>query len=313
MNNVSTTQDQPSAGADSDNEETQSTIDTAVLMEPYFQRHLGETPLNIAPERSAELMSEVFQGRIWDLVATKGCPPGGIQPFESYPEFRAISVSYSGLAMVWCIARYGVFMLDVVRSARGTIEGPTDIGQAWSELKGYLEYATALRQEDRAWPNKLERPRLDTGNRVIEETNDMFFGAVGWILLHEIAHVKSNHESMSHRSIEDENEADDFAADWVFKDVPTERQREFRILVVGVALAWLMLFAPVGGDTKHPPAYVRVMRVASYFEAAKDSVALEAVAHLFKALFFPTMTPPTFETPDELFHWTVMKMRELAS
>jgi hypothetical protein len=27
-------------------EATQSAIDTAVLMEPYFQRRLGETPLN---------------------------------------------------------------------------------------------------------------------------------------------------------------------------------------------------------------------------------------------------------------------------
>jgi hypothetical protein len=83
-------------------------------------------------------------------------------------------------------------------------------------------------------------------------------------LLHEIAHVRLGHEPDNGRSHKQEEEADEFAAKWVFKEVPTDREREFRILVVGVALAWLLLFAPVGGDTKHPPAYARVMHVASY-------------------------------------------------
>jgi hypothetical protein len=95
--------------------------------------------------------------------------------------------------------------------------------------------------------------------------------------------------------------------------VPTEGEREFRILAVGVALAWLMLFAPVGGDAKHPAAYYRVMHVSSYFEAADDSVALEVLAHLLKALFFPSLMPPTFSTPAKLFAWTEEKLREFSN
>jgi hypothetical protein len=79
--------------------------DTALLMEPYFQC-LGSNPSNIAPERKDELMAEVFGGRLWDLFAVKGAPPGGVQPFLADPATRSITVSYSGLAMVWCIARY---------------------------------------------------------------------------------------------------------------------------------------------------------------------------------------------------------------
>lgn len=152
--------------------------------------------------------------------------------------------------------------------------------------------------------------RKRTGARSQAKINNVFLGAVAWILLHEVGHVHRQHQVESARSLKDEEEADDFAAKWVFEKVPDSRQREFRILAVGVALAWLLLFAPIGGDTKHPPAYARVMHVSSYFEAAEDSVALEVVAHLFKALFFPTEAPPTFETPGELFDWTVLQLRQ---
>jgi hypothetical protein len=53
------------------------------------------------------------------------------------------------------------------------------------------------------------------------------------------------------------------------------------------------------------------MHVASYFEAI-DSVAVEVVAHIFKALFFPPMTPPNFAKPAKLFDWTVMQLRKLS-
>src|SRR5437879_5162378 len=70
--------------------------DTAVLMEPYFQR-FGSNPSNIAPERSAELIADVFGGRLWDLNAVQGSPAGGYQPFVARPDTHAITVSYSGL------------------------------------------------------------------------------------------------------------------------------------------------------------------------------------------------------------------------
>jgi hypothetical protein len=54
------------------------------------------------------------------------------------------------------------------------------------------------------------------------------------------------------------------------------------------------------------------MRVAFHFKAEKDSVAIEVVSHLFKALFFHSMTPPTFATPAELFDWTETMLREFS-
>jgi len=191
--------------------------------------------------------------------------------------------------MVWCMAVFGVFLLDVVKANRGVVEGPVNIGREMQKLRGYLVYANKLRQVDIPWPDDLMPPDVNSSHEVIQEINNVFLGAVAWILLHEVD-VHRQHEVESSRSLKDEEEADEFAAAWVFAKV--------------------LLFAPVGGDAKHPAAYSRVMHVSSYFEPAVDSVALEVVAHLFKALFFPTDMPPTFTTPAELFDWTVSQLRK---
>ncbi|TYO66959.1 hypothetical protein FXV83_09175 [Bradyrhizobium hipponense] len=81
---------------------------------------------------------------------------------------------------------------------------------------------------------------------------------------------------------------------------------------IGIMLAEPFDCGVIGGDAKHPAAYYRVMHVSSYFNAAEDSVALEVVAHLLKALFFLSMMPPTFSTPAELFAWTEEGLRELS-
>jgi hypothetical protein len=74
----------------------------------------------------------------------------------------------------------------------------------------------------------------------LADVNNIFFGAVGLILLHEIAHMSMKHkiELPEHLKLDQENEADQFAASWIFEGVTGSTQREFRILVSGITL-WL--------------------------------------------------------------------------
>ena len=90
----------------------------------------------------------------------------------------------------------------------------------------------------------------------------------------------------------------------------TDEKRELRILFVGVAITWLLLFEPHGGDANHPPAVYRMMHVGSYFDARDDSISLEVVAHLLKILFFPKTQAPVFDTSTALFDWTVELFRQ---
>jgi hypothetical protein len=282
------------------------------VMHPYFLQ-IEEAVLNAAPERIDELVARIFRRERWALIARVGAPVGGINPFEAFPNDQRIELSYTGLAMVWCIAVYAGLALDIVREARGRLVGPIDVRNLFGGARRYLKYATELRTLERDWPRGLYVPRLNRLGQPFQTIDGLFFGAVSWLLLHEIAHVHFQHPRnlLPIENIRQEDDADRFAARWMFNEVPSNDERERRTLKVGVALAWLLLFEPWGGDANHPPVVQRMMHVADYFRAQQNSIALEVVAHLFKVLFFPTVKVPAaeFRTSQELFEWTVRLFR----
>ena len=61
-------------------------------------------------------------------------------------------------------------------------------------------------------------------------------------------------------------------------------------MVVGVALAWLLLFEPIGGDPRHPPTHKRLKHASQYFDASETSAAVEAVSHLLKVVISRSRT-----------------------
>jgi len=285
--------------------------ETAQLMDPYFAR-LEQGLLAIAPERNDELVREIFKSSKWHLTAVKGAPVAGVAPFKAVPEDRDIEVSSSGLAMLWCISAYAALTLDLVKSAQGRYGGETNVGNLFSKMKGFVDYATELRTHDKEWPHVLYRPDPNATGEPFETIDRIFLGAASWILLHEIAHVHFQHETnlLPPEMIRQEDDADKFATRWVFEQVGSCREREFRILAIGVAVAWLLLFEPIGGDAKHPPAVNRMMHISSFFGAKADSIALEVVAHLVKILFFPAEPIPEFQGAQALFDWTIELFRK---
>jgi P27 family predicted phage terminase small subunit len=64
-------------------------------------------------------------------------------------------------------------------------------------------------------------------------------------------HFQHKIDLLPKEKLSQEDDADKFAARWVFDQVGSDEEREFRILVVGVAIAWLLLFEPLGGDPSH--------------------------------------------------------------
>jgi hypothetical protein len=280
--------------------------DTSEIMEPFF-RAIASAPLNIAPERSADLMQQIFENLQWRLVDLKASP---LQqpPFSSDPPTKTITVTYSGLAMVWCIAYTSVSLYDVVVTLyrHDPSGGLRDIREAFAKLSRHLAYANRLRTEDADWPADLLWPEIGITADPWDRINNVFFGAVSWLLLHEIAHVALNHEEVvpQEMRIRQEIQADEFATKWIFDKVSTEIEREFRILVVGVALAWLLLFQS-RGDVLHPPAPKRLRDVFLCVTADSNSIALEVVSHILKVLFFPNVTPPLVNNSEELFSWVL--------
>jgi hypothetical protein len=56
------------------------------------------TPFNIAPERAEELAREVFGTEEWELR-----PSRTEANFYAVVEYRAIYLSFAGLASLWCL------------------------------------------------------------------------------------------------------------------------------------------------------------------------------------------------------------------
>jgi hypothetical protein len=247
--------------------------------------------------------------------AGEGAPKARRDPFKAIPGDREIEVSCSGLAMLWCMAAYGALTFDLVRDARHSGGGLVDVGPLFHGAEWMLTLAETLCKDDINWPTGRHRPNANQSGEPYETIDRLFYGAVSWILLHEIAHVHYRHRTdlLPPEMVQQEKDADKFATRWLFEGPPSPDNREFRILSVGVAVAWLLLFEPRGGDPKHPPIVSRLIDIYDRMNPDPQSVALEVFAHLLKILFFRGRNAPEFDDAVSLFEWTRDLFRQAAS
>jgi hypothetical protein len=148
--------------------------------------------------------------------------------------------------------------------------------------------------------------------------NNVFFGALSWMILHEIAHVHHGDEKFipADLLVRQEYRADDFATRWILDDAGKGLCREFRVLMITVALTWLFLNERVlGKGTDHPPAILRFREAAELFQMGERSPGLENAAYVFKyvfkALLDPKTKPPPHKTPKEIFAWVSRRLENL--
>ncbi|WFU51780.1 phage exclusion protein Lit family protein [Sinorhizobium terangae] len=267
----------------------------------------NRTPFNIAPERAEALAKEVFGTGAWTIT-----PVASAASFWASVDQKAIYVTWAGLASLWSMAyvAYNVMQMGSMASRAQGLKGAVgvDFGRQWHELnlQEYVDYAKRLIWTDRSWPVGLALPNTQAPPTSHDgKVNNLFFGALSWILLHEIGHVHHGHDPFlpAGQMVGQEVQADDFATSWVLDDAGSGLDREFRALMVITALAWLFLFESVGGqDPSHPRAIHRFRAAAAKLDLGDRSPALENASYLFKAVFDPTAAPPRKrETPREAF------------
>ena len=275
------------------------------------------TPFNIAPERAEALAKGVLENGGWSIV-----PSSTKADFWAVPEDKEVFVSWAGLASLWCTTVVAYSIMDIASHASrkpGAKQATAlDAGQVWRDrnLQGYVDYAKRLIKSDTPWPDDLDRPNAaapadsDDGRR-----NNLFFGALSWILLHEIGHVHHGHIPFlpAPSMVRQEDQADDFATKWVLDQAGMGLSREFRVLMVTTALAWLFLFEAVGGqDPNHPPVIRRLRAAARTFGVGDRSPALENASYVFKALLDPAgPVPASRPTPREAFDLMVERLASI--
>lgn len=274
------------------------------------------TPFNIAPERAEKLASEIFGSGKWL-----------IKPSETEANFYAIAqdstiyLSYAGLASLWCLSYAGFHIMDIAsqknRLNKAQASEFIDIGNycATLRLNDYISYSRSLFHSNCDWPDSLSLPsNAPSFNSADGRINNTFFGALSWIILHEIAHVHNNDERFIPASmrVRQEYRADDFATKWILGDAGQGKKREFRVLMISVALTWLFLQeSEKGQGVTHPPAILRFRESAAQFKMGKRSAGLENAVYLFKAVLDPLTPPPSLISALDAFEWMSNRLEQI--
>jgi hypothetical protein len=288
---------------------------TSEIMLPYFE-NVRKAPFNIAPERKDELAKDIFGRDKWELRASKT-----EANFYAVVEDRAIYVAYAGMASLWSLSYAAHHLMEVAKSAqrieRSSSVAGFDVSNAVGEIGvgNYISFARKLIHKDIAWGHAVKEPNsaalFDT---VDGRINNIFYGALSFIILHEIGHVHMKHAKYvgTEAKVRQEYEADGFATSWILKDAGHGLQREFRVIMLVVALTWGFLFEQEKGrGTSHPPAMRRFDEAMHCFELGDRSIGYESAAHLLKMLFDPETIMPTFETPRDYFFAVVEGIRKI--
>jgi hypothetical protein len=138
------------------------------------------------------------------------------------------------------------------------------------------------------------------------EGNQLFLGALGWIMRHELAHhILKHHELRSGIPADNkaqELEADDQATAWMKGGHAAEAARQFgarpsayeielerRALVMLVGMIWVAQFelGPHGESATHPDAVTRMNAMVERLSLAPDSFAAEILSYIVKVRIDP--------------------------
>lgn len=280
-----------------------------------FFKLVQRIPFNIAPEKAKKLEVEVFDIRKWKISSSES-----EANFYAIPEDATIILSYSGLASLWCLAYAGFHIMDsasrLQREKKDVDQKNINIGEEYSQLclDEYLAYSRLLCRQNSPWPSSLSKPICSPkANSSDDRVNNIFFGALSWIMLHEIAHVHHHHEKNipKEQKISQEYVADNFATSWILEKAGRGRKREFRILMISVALLWLFMKEELTGrGPTHPATIYRFREASRQFKMGNRSVGLENAAYLFQCILVPSTNPPEFDTSVELFDWVCTLLEE---
>lgn len=162
------------------------------------------------------------------------------------------------------------------------------------------------------WPSDLAAPAPEAeANSDDWYVNNVFLGATGWVVLHEIAHIVLGHQGHVTTDVRfgQEYDADLWAAKWMLEKLPVgDRQGYFRLFTISVALAWLAVLDSVRrGSTTHPHAWQRLQKLSPMLPAEELNPGYEMAAYVLKVLFLAEDETPPAEHPEEAFFDLIFK------
>lgn len=273
-----------------------------------FDAHISAAPFKIAGERKTELLNDIFHGDPWTLEFNTSLHPED-NTFRAKPTSKVIEVNYAALASLWAIAKAAWLIAreGVAANRAGETELPTGPGTPVSEARNLVDTARKLISNAGArWPTDLATPNPDAEDNTEDSfLNNVFLGAVGWVILHEIAHIHLGHQGTvnSDVSFDQEHQADLWAARWVLEKVPAgDVCGYFRVFAISAAMIWLAVLDDVRrGSTTHPHAWQRLGKLAEALPRDELNPGYEMASYVLKVVFLFEQNIPAAEHPEAAF------------
>jgi hypothetical protein len=237
---------------------------------------------NIAPNKATELRQALVDHRV-RLVIDQDLDR--IFQARRSDDRQDVRCSIYGVEILWAASLgYIAVHQEFTSSRRGTKIIYRDSAST-AFIPDLFDLAFNRRlanRSDEPWPSALPGPRLarpDQEPRDVELATELWLVALGWILHHELTHIRLGHLNKSDEEIRDEIDADQGATDWLLADVQDERVRLKMSLGIAIAVTVLGAFSlhrPSRtrlGSRTHPPAGERILQAMSHPSLADDHPA----------------------------------------
>ncbi len=273
-----------------------------------FDADVCAAPFRIAPERNDELLHDVLKGTPWTLEFNSSLDPIR-NTFRAMPNAKTVEANYAALASLWAIAKASWLIARDAMAANRSGKSALDAGSgtAVAEARQLVQVACDLIGDSGArWPSDIAPPIPDAeANTEDLYINNVFLGATGWVVLHEIAHISLGHQAQvsSDLSFGQEHDADRWAAEWMLGELPAgDRQVYFRLFTISVALSWLAVLDSVRrGSTTHPHAWQRLQKLSPILPDEELNPGYEMAAYVLKILFLAEKDTPPADHPEAAF------------
>ena len=224
---------------------------------------IASAPFRVAPENAQDLAMQIDAR---DISLEFVDDPMVLAEYSVAKRLVRLGVPF--LEALWSAAHVYIVAFHEYQAAQRIGERFFELGKAKRVADAYILYrhfleATAARQSAE-WPKDASRPiRYPFEHSDGHLANEMFLVAVAWIMHHEIAHARLDHEEESAVSKLQESDADRAATQWVCAGEREQLPLYKRAMGMVSAVVFLLALDLRMGrltSTTHPPSFERLIK-----------------------------------------------------
>jgi hypothetical protein len=236
--------------------------------------------------------------------------------FSVTPPAGPVRITWAGIGSLWACSQGAMRLARRMSEAKRRVDARSDAKLQFADDQelgvgiDLLELCRRFCKNDMPpqsrdapkWFNWAPKPEISPTSVDGKIGNNLFFGALSWIMRHEIAHVTLQHTVVVD-SIAAENEADRQATEWFRGELRSdpdrapsappghaETQLEMRAIAIGLGLIWVAIFESLVGQSSltHPPSAERIFRCIDLLGLKQDSMAAEVLSDTIQVWIDPT-------------------------